>query len=173
MEFRSASNSQGPKLSTASNGSLITSATPAFVLLFAFFLLRGKDNRQASSCAGSLDGSARWRSLTRARPNYLPPCLLGNVLVVLCRAHVGVVFHACAQGRQRQRPAQLQRGHVVGRDPIVRSSRILRNQLAGNRRDHSGRLLSAGFSTSASSPLPLPCSCGITPSKSCPPRSPR
>ncbi|MBE7535166.1 MAG: DMT family transporter [Anaerolineales bacterium] len=30
----------GTKLSTASNGSLITSATPVFVLLFAFFLLR-------------------------------------------------------------------------------------------------------------------------------------
>lgn len=32
----------GTKLSTASNGSLITSATPVFVLLFAFFLLREK-----------------------------------------------------------------------------------------------------------------------------------
>lgn len=32
----------GTKLSTASNGALITSATPAFVLLFAFLLLREK-----------------------------------------------------------------------------------------------------------------------------------
>jgi len=32
----------GTKFSTASNGALITSATPAFVLLFAFFLLREK-----------------------------------------------------------------------------------------------------------------------------------
>ena len=32
----------GTKLSTASNGSLITSATPAFVLLFAFIILREK-----------------------------------------------------------------------------------------------------------------------------------
>src|SRR5262249_25779998 len=30
----------GTKLSTASNGSLVTSATPAFILLFAYFLLR-------------------------------------------------------------------------------------------------------------------------------------
>lgn len=30
----------GTKLSTAANGSLVTSATPAFVLLFAFFLLK-------------------------------------------------------------------------------------------------------------------------------------
>ncbi|MFN8426044.1 MAG: DMT family transporter [Anaerolineales bacterium] len=32
----------GTKLSTASNGALITSATPAFVLLFAFLLLHEK-----------------------------------------------------------------------------------------------------------------------------------
>src|SRR5687767_8863007 len=32
----------GTKLSTAANGSLVTSATPAFVLLFAWMLLREK-----------------------------------------------------------------------------------------------------------------------------------
>lgn len=36
----------GTKLSTASNGALITSATPAFVLLFAFFLLQEKITRR-------------------------------------------------------------------------------------------------------------------------------
>src|SRR5690242_2987436 len=32
----------GTKMSTAANGSLVTSATPAFVLLFAYFLLAEK-----------------------------------------------------------------------------------------------------------------------------------
>lgn len=36
----------GTKFSTASNGALITSATPAFVLVFAFFLLREKISRR-------------------------------------------------------------------------------------------------------------------------------
>ncbi|MCC6299398.1 MAG: DMT family transporter [Anaerolineales bacterium] len=36
----------GTKLSTASNGALITSATPAFILLFAFILLREKITRR-------------------------------------------------------------------------------------------------------------------------------
>ena len=35
----------GTKLSTASNGSLVTSATPAFVLLFAPYLLKEKEAR--------------------------------------------------------------------------------------------------------------------------------
>ena len=41
----------GTKLSTAANGSLVTSATPAFVLLFAWLLLKEKNHHKKTACA--------------------------------------------------------------------------------------------------------------------------
>ena len=70
----------GTKLSTASNGSLITSATPAFVLLFAFFLLREKiTSRQVLALAVSTVGAL---AVIDPRTAELSPSLfLGNVLL--------------------------------------------------------------------------------------------
>lgn len=70
----------GTKLSTASNGSLITSATPAFVLLFAFFLLREKiTSRQVFALAVSTIGVL---AVIDPRTAELSPSLFtGNVLL--------------------------------------------------------------------------------------------
>lgn len=70
----------GTKLSTASNGSLITSATPAFVLLFAFFLLREKiTSRQVFALAVSTIGVL---AVIDPRTAELAPSLFtGNVLL--------------------------------------------------------------------------------------------
>ncbi|HMS00218.1 MAG TPA: DMT family transporter [Anaerolineales bacterium] len=70
----------GTKLSTASNGSLITSATPAFVLLFAFFLLREKiTTRQTLALIVSTIGVL---AVIDPRTAELSPSLfLGNILL--------------------------------------------------------------------------------------------
>ena len=70
----------GTKLSTASNGSLITSATPAFVLLFAFFLLREKiTSRQIFALAVSTLGVL---TVIDPRTAELSPSLFtGNILL--------------------------------------------------------------------------------------------
>lgn len=70
----------GTSLSTASNGALITSATPAFVLLFAFILLREKiTGRQALALVISTIGVL---AVIDPRTAELSPSLfLGNVLL--------------------------------------------------------------------------------------------
>lgn len=70
----------GTKLSTASNGSLITSATPAFVLLFAFLLLREKITmRQTLALIVSTIGVL---AVIDPRTAQLSPSLfLGNTLL--------------------------------------------------------------------------------------------
>ncbi len=47
----------GTKLSTAANGSLVTSATPAFMLVFAWIILR---ERITNFAVGSPPGLYRW-----------------------------------------------------------------------------------------------------------------
>ena len=70
----------GTKFSTASNGALITSATPAFVLLFTFFLLREKiTGRQVLALVISTIGVL---AVIDPRTAELSPSLfLGNVLL--------------------------------------------------------------------------------------------
>lgn len=70
----------GTKFSTASNGALITSATPAFVLLFTFFLLREKfTGRQVLALVVSTMGVL---AVIDPRTAELSPSLfLGNVLL--------------------------------------------------------------------------------------------
>lgn len=70
----------GTKFSTASNGALITSATPAFVLLFAFVLLRESiTGRQVLALAISTVGVL---AVIDPRTAELSPSLfLGNVLL--------------------------------------------------------------------------------------------
>ncbi len=70
----------GTKFSTASNGALITSATPAFVLLFTFFLLREKiTGRQVLALVISTMGVL---AVIDPRTAELSPSLfLGNVLL--------------------------------------------------------------------------------------------
>lgn len=70
----------GTKFSTASNGALITSATPAFVLLFTFFLLREKiTRRQVLALVISTMGVL---AVIDPRTAELSPSLfLGNVLL--------------------------------------------------------------------------------------------
>lgn len=70
----------GTKFSTASNGALITSATPAFVLLFTFFLLREKiTGRQVIALVISTFGVL---AVIDPRTTELAPSLfLGNVLL--------------------------------------------------------------------------------------------
>ncbi len=58
----------GTKLSTAANGSLVTSATPAFVLLFAFLLLKEPVTPAGLSPCWSRPWAC-WPSLTRAAHN--------------------------------------------------------------------------------------------------------
>ncbi len=72
----------GTKFSTASNGSLITSATPAFVLLFTFFLLREQiTGRQVMALVISTVGVL---AVIDPRTAELSPSLfLGNVLLFL------------------------------------------------------------------------------------------
>lgn len=70
----------GTKLSTASNGSLITSSTPAFVLLFAFFLLREKIT--ARQTLALLISTAGVLAVIDPRTAELSPSLfLGNILL--------------------------------------------------------------------------------------------
>ena len=70
----------GTKFSTASNGALITSATPAFVLLFTFFLLREKiTGKQVIALVISTLGVL---AVIDPRTAELSPSLfLGNVLL--------------------------------------------------------------------------------------------
>ncbi|MBK7453857.1 MAG: DMT family transporter [Anaerolineales bacterium] len=68
----------GTKLSTASNGSLVTSATPAFVLIFAPFLLGEKTTtRRIIALVVSTLGEY-WQSSTRATRSSPPPCFGGT-----------------------------------------------------------------------------------------------
>ncbi len=70
----------GTKLSTASNGALITSATPAFVLLFTFFLLREKiTGRQVFALIVSTIGVLA--VIDPRTAELSPPLFLGNVLL--------------------------------------------------------------------------------------------
>ncbi|HUG33864.1 MAG TPA: DMT family transporter [Anaerolineales bacterium] len=72
----------GTKLSTASNGSLITSATPAFVLVFAFFLLREKiSGRRVLALALSTIGVL---TVIDPRTAELSPSLFRGNLFLFC-----------------------------------------------------------------------------------------
>jgi drug/metabolite transporter (DMT)-like permease len=63
----------GTKLSTASNGALVTSATPAFVLLFAPYLLKRRTSLRGLTAVHFLD-RACWLSSIRARRIFPRPC---------------------------------------------------------------------------------------------------
>jgi drug/metabolite transporter (DMT)-like permease len=72
----------GTKLSTASNGALITSATPAFVLLFAYFLLQEKISaRQMFALALSTIGVL---AVIDPRTAELSPSLFRGNLFLFC-----------------------------------------------------------------------------------------
>lgn len=72
----------GTKLSTASNGSLITSATPAFVLVFAFFLLQEKiSGRRVLALALSTIGVL---AVIDPRTAELSPSLFRGNLFLFC-----------------------------------------------------------------------------------------
>ena len=80
----------GTKLSTASNGSLITSATPAFVLLFAFFLLQEKISaRQVLALALSTIGVL---AVIDPRTAELSPSLFRGNLFLFCAGLTWAVY---------------------------------------------------------------------------------
>ncbi|MBN2117145.1 MAG: DMT family transporter [Anaerolineales bacterium] len=71
----------GTKLSTAANGSLVTSATPAFVLIFAWILLRGKiTRRRLIALVLATLGVIAVIDPSSAQLN--PELFLGNVLLI-------------------------------------------------------------------------------------------
>ena len=83
----------GTKLSTAANGALVTSATPAFVLLFAFWILGERVTRQRLAALG-LATLGVIIVIDPRTARLSPELFWGNLKPGCGRADLGFIFSA-------------------------------------------------------------------------------
>jgi drug/metabolite transporter (DMT)-like permease len=127
----------GTKLSTASNGALVTSATPAFVLLFAPFLLGEKSTpRRIIALVISTLGVL---AVIDPRNAELSPSLFWGNMSLLAAALTWALYSVLVRKVSKSYGSvDIQYDHVVGRFTIEHCVGNLGNQHTRHRRDHMG-----------------------------------